>query len=246
MGQKTHPIGFRLAVIKTWQARWCAPTKLQYTTLLHEDFSIRGRILSRYPDAGVARVEIERGANQVTATIHTARPGIVIGRGGQKVDELRQELEKSTGKRVRVNIQEIRSPDLEAILVARNIAEQIQRRVSYRRAMKQAVSRAVQRGALGVRIVCAGRLAGADMSRTESERQGRVPLHTLRADIDYGTAEAHTTLGCIGVKVWIYKGDILQEHAARPEPVVVGEVFSGPHPAASEGTMSDNAAAEPS
>jgi len=227
MGQKTHPIGFRLGVIKTWQARWCAPNTKLYTTLLHEDLTIRRTILSRYEDAAVARVEIDRGANQVTATIHTARPGIVIGRGGQKVDELRQELERLTGKRVRVNIQEIRVADMDATLVARNIADQIQRRVSYRRAIKQAANRTLQRGAQGIKIKCAGRLAGSDMSRKETERQGRVPLHTLRADIDYGTAEARTTLGRIGVKVWIYKGDVHPERQARVEPATVGETFSG-------------------
>ncbi|MSQ27544.1 MAG: 30S ribosomal protein S3 [Dehalococcoidia bacterium] len=223
MGQKTHPIGFRLGVIKTWQARWCAPRKALYTVLLHEDLSIRKSILERYPDAGVSKVEIERGANQVTATIHTARPGIVIGRGGQKVDELRHELEKSTGKRVRINIQEIRTPDLDAYLVARSIADQIQRRVAYRRAIKQAATRVLQRGALGVRIACAGRLGGAEMSRKEKERHGRVPLHTLRADIDYALAEAHTTLGRIGVKVWIYKGDILPAQQPRVAAIPAAE-----------------------
>ena len=215
MGQKTHPIGFRLGIIKTWQGRWCAPKMATYTALLHEDLDIRTTIMGRYADAGVSKVEIERGANQVTATIHTARPGIVIGRGGQKVDELRQELEKRTGKRVRINISEIRTPDLDATLVARNIADQIQRRVAYRRAIKQSATRVLQRGALGVRVACAGRLGGAEMSRREKERHGRVPLHTLRADIDYGFAEARTTLGRIGVKVWIYKGDILPEPSVR-------------------------------
>lgn len=228
MGQKTHPYGFRIGVIKTWQAHWCAPTTLQYTQLLHEDLTIRRSIMARYPDAGVARVELDRGANQVTATIHTARPGIVIGRGGQKVDELRHELERLTGKRVRLNIQEIRVPDLEATLVARNIAEQMQRRVAYRRAMKQAISRTLQRGALGIKITCSGRLAASDMSRKETERQGRVPLHTLRADIDYGFAEAHTTLGRIGVKVWIYKGDVLPEKQPRRAAAGVAEAAAGP------------------
>ena len=218
MGHKVHPVGFRLGVIKTWQGRWCAPKTSLYTTLLHEDLSIRSIITDRYPDAGISRVEIERVANQVTATINTARPGIVIGRGGQKVDELRQELERQTGKRVRINIQEIRTPDLEAPLVARSIADQIQRRVAYRRAIKQAAMRVLQRGAQGVRIACAGRLGGAEMSRREKERHGRVPLHTLRADIDYGFAEARTTLGRIGVKVWIYKGDILPEKPFQAEP----------------------------
>lgn len=223
MGQKTHPMGFRLGVIKTWQARWCAPRKRLYTELLHEDLTIRNTISERYPEAGISRVEIERGANQVVATIHTARPGIVIGRGGQKVDELRQELERVTAKRVRINIQEIRVPDLDANLVARNIADQIQRRVAYRRAIKQTASRSLQRGALGIKVVASGRLGGSEMSRRETDRHGRVPLHTLRADIDYGFAEARTTLGRIGVKVWIYKGDILPERGDRGEPLGVIE-----------------------
>ena len=230
MGQKTHPIGFRLGVIKTWQGRWCAPRVQLYTTQLHEDLTVRRAIIKRLPDAGIARVEIERGANQVTATIHTARPGIVIGRGGQRVDELRQAMEDLTGKRVRINIQEIRVPDLEAPLVARSIAEQIERRVAYRRAIKQTANRVLQRGALGVKIVCAGRLGGSEMKRREMEHHGRVPLHTLRADIDYGFAEAHTTLGRIGVKVWIYKGDILPEravHAAEPLGVVEAAPLEG-------------------
>lgn len=244
MGQKVHPTGFRLGVIKNWQARWCAPKAKDYTALLHEDLAIRGTIAKKYADASVAHVEIERGANQVTATIFTARPGIVIGRQGQKVDETRQELEKMTGKRVRINIQEIRVPDLDAFLVARNIADQIQRRVAYRRAIKQAVQRTLQRGAQGVKIMVSGRLGGSEMSRKEIERQGRVPLHTLRADIDYGFTEAHTTLGRIGVKVWIYKGDVLPERQARvetPQEGVVTAQFDRP-----EGTASDNATAEQS
>ncbi len=238
MGQKVHPTGFRLGVIKTWQARWCAPKTKDYTILLHEDLAIRNTISTRYADASVARVEIERGANQVTATIYTARPGIVIGRQGQKVDETRQTLEKMTGKRVRINIQEIRVPDLDAFLVARNIADQIQRRVAYRRAIKQAVQRTLQRGAQGVKVMVAGRLGGSEMSRKETERQGRVPLHTLRADIDYGFTEAHTTLGRIGVKVWIYKGDVLPERHARVEGVLT--------PAFSEADGTSDATTQPS
>lgn len=247
MGQKTHPTGFRIGVIKGWQARWCAPNLRLYTTLLHEDLTIRRTITDRYPDAGIARVEIDRGANQVTATIHTARPGIVIGRGGQKVDELRQDIERQTGKRVRINIQEIRVPDLEAALVARNIGDQIQRRVAYRRAIKQAASRVMQRGAQGVKIVASGRLGGAEMSRTESERQGRVPLHTLRADIDYGFAEARTTLGNIGIKVWIYKGDVLPQREARPEPAAAaGEAPAPPRAEPLEAMATSDAATESS
>ncbi len=209
MGQKVHPTGFRLGYIKPWQSRWYADKK--YTDLLHEDIAIRQLIQSRLRDAAIPRVEIERSNNQVTVTIYTAKPGIVIGKGGQKVEELRHRIEALTEKKVRLNIQEIRLPELDATLVARSVAEQIERRVSYKRAIKQAVQRTMQRGAAGIKIIASGRLAGAEMSRREVDRDGRVPLHTLRADIDYGFAEAHTTFGVIGVKCWIYKGDILPE-----------------------------------
>lgn len=212
MGQKVHPHGFRLGYIYDWNSKWYAGRT--YTALLHEDLNIRRTIAQTLPDAGIAKVEIERNANQITVTISTARPGIVIGRGGQRVDELRSGLEAESGKKVRVNISEIRLPEVEAPLVARAVAEQIERRVSHRRAIKQAALRAMQRGAQGVRIRVAGRLGGSDMSRTDQERQGRVPLHTLKADVDYGTSEARTTLGCIGVKVWIYKGDKITPRAA--------------------------------
>jgi len=214
MGHKVHPYGFRLGYIYDWNSKWYADKT--YTELLHEDLSIRRAITDELPDAGIAKVEIERNANQITVTINTARPGIVIGRGGQRVDELRGILERVTGRRVRVNITEVRLPEMEAPLVARAIAEQIERRVAHRRAIKQAAMRTMQRGALGIRIRVAGRLGGADMSRNDREMQGRVPLHTLKADIDYGTAEAATTLGRIGVKVWIYKGDIINEREAPP------------------------------
>ena len=214
MGQKVHPHGFRLGYIYDWNSKWYADRN--YTEMLHGDLSIRKTIAGTLPDAGISKVEIERNANQVTVTIHTARPGIVIGRGGQRVDELRGNLEKVTGHKVRVNINEVRLPEIEAPLVARAVAEQIERRVSHRRAIKQAAMRAMQRGAQGVRIKISGRLGGADMSRQDQERQGRVPLHTLRADVDYGTSEARTTLGRIGVKVWIYKGDIIAERRAPP------------------------------
>jgi small subunit ribosomal protein S3 len=213
MGQKVHPHGFRLGYIYDWKSKWFADRT--YTELLHEDLAIRNRIKTMLPDAGISRVEIERNANQVTVSINTARPGIVIGRGGQRVDELRTGLETLTGRKLRVNISEVRVPEVEAPLVARAVAEQIERRVSHRRAIKQAAMRAMQRGAKGVRIRVAGRLGGADMSRTDQERQGRVPLHTLKADVDYGTSEAKTTLGRIGVKVWIYKGDKIAEQRER-------------------------------
>ncbi|HLB12254.1 MAG TPA: 30S ribosomal protein S3 [Dehalococcoidia bacterium] len=223
MGQKTHPIGFRLGVTKDWVSRWYAEGK--YGELILEDLRLRRLIAGRLGDASIARVEIERSSNQLTITIHTAKPGIVIGKGGQRVDEMRGQLEALTGKKVRLNIQEIRQPELEATLVAKGIAEQIERRVSYKRAIKQAITRTMQRGAKGAKAHVSGRLGGAEMSRTELERAGRVPLHTLRADIDYGFAEARTTLGLIGIKVWIYKGDVLPQQRrvrqAEPEEAAV-------------------------
>ncbi len=215
MGQKVHPHGFRLGYIYGWQSRWFA--EKYYTGLLHEDLTIRHVLSRMLTDAGVSNVEIDRNANQVTVTIHTARPGIVIGRGGQRVDEVRKELERLTSRRTRVNIVEIRMPEMDAALVARAVADQLARRVSHRRAMKQAVARTMQRGVEGIKIKVSGRLGGSEMSRKDTEMVGRVPLHTLKADIDYGTAEAHTTLGRIGVKVWIYKGDIVPEAEKRPE-----------------------------
>ena len=211
MGQKTHPIGFRLGVIKDWDAKWIALKGIQYRKLLSEDLNIRRTILENHSDAGISKVEIERGANEIISTIYTARPGIVIGRGGQRVDELRSLLEKRTGKRVRLNIQEVSQPEQDAYLVARNIADQLERRVAYRRAIRQAVTRSMQAGIEGIKIICSGRLGGSEIARSEKQMTGRVPLHTLRADIDYGIAEAHTTMGVIGVKVWIYKGEILPE-----------------------------------
>jgi small subunit ribosomal protein S3 len=212
MGQKVHPIGFRLGVnignrhVKEWMGKWYADK--DYTKFLHEDLRVRQLIMGRLAEAGVSRVDIERSANQMTVTIHAAKPGIVIGKSGVKVEELRRNLEGMTGKRVRVTIQEIRQPELDAYLVARNVADQLERRVAFRRAMKQSVGRAMRFGAKGVRIQVSGRLGGAEMSRREWEREGRVPLHTLRADIDFGQAEARTTFGVIGVKVWIYRGDV--------------------------------------
>ncbi len=218
MGRKVHPMGFRIGVIRDWQAKWYADK--HYVEFLQEDLKLRQAIQSGYSEAGISQVEIDRPANKVVVTIYTARPGVVIGRGGQRVDEMRQRLESLIGKRIQLNIQEIRQPELDAYLVARSVAEQIERRVAYRRAMKQAVFRTIQAGAKGMRINCAGRLAGAEIARREMTHEGRVPLHTLRADIDYGFTEARTTLGRIGVKVWIYKGDILPE----PEAVEVEEI----------------------
>ena len=217
MGQKTHPIGFRLGIVKDWQARWFAGKQEAYRNLVLEDLQIRGRIANSYPDAGISRVEIERSNNDVTVTIHTARPGIVIGRGGQRVEELRKDLESIIRRRARLNVQEIRQPELDAFLVARNVADQLERRIAFRRAIRQTLGRTMQAGAEGIKIICSGRLGGADIARSEKAMEGRVPLHTLRADIDYGLAEAATDFGRIGVKVWIYKGDILPETVPEPE-----------------------------
>jgi small subunit ribosomal protein S3 len=233
MGHKINPTGFRIGVIYDWQAKWYADK--HYAELFHEDVRIRNAIQKTLGDASISKIDIDRNANQVSVTIHTAKPGIVIGRGGQKVEELRNRLERlasdsGTAKRVRVNIQEIRTPELDAYLVARSIADQLQRRVAFRRAMKQAVQRTMQRGAKGIKVMVAGRLGGAEMSRRETEMDGRVPLHTLRADIDYGFAEAHTTFGRIGVKVWIYKGEILPEPKKGPEQPAAAAVPAVPEP----------------
>jgi small subunit ribosomal protein S3 len=212
MGQKVHPIGFRLGVIKTWDSRWYA--KKNYAALLHEDIKIRSIVKERLTHAGVSKIEIERAGQKAKINIHTARPGIIIGKKGAEVDKLKKDLEAMTGKQMYINIQEIRRPELEAQLVAENIALQLERRIAFRRAMKKSVTSALRLGAQGIKITCSGRLAGSEIARTEWYREGRVPLHTLRADIQYGFAEAKTTMGQIGVKVWIYKGDVLQQPKA--------------------------------
>jgi small subunit ribosomal protein S3 len=204
-------------VTRDWQAKWFADKAHQYRALLIEDVRFRNEIWEKYPDAGISRIEIDRGPHEVVVTIHTARPGIVIGRGGQRVEEIRKSLETNSGKRVRINIQEIRQPELDAYLVARNVADQIQRRLSYRRAIKQTVTRTMQAGAKGVKIVVSGRLGGAEIARVDKELEGQVPLHTLRADIDYGIAESRTAMGRIGVKVWINRGEILPERRQRAQ-----------------------------
>ncbi|MEK6699094.1 MAG: 30S ribosomal protein S3 [Nitrospirota bacterium] len=211
MGQKVHPIGFRLGVIKTWDSRWFS--KKNYAALLHEDIKIRKIVKERLMHAGVAKIEIERAGQKAKINIHTARPGIIIGKKGAEVDKLKKDLEALTGKQIYINIQEIRRPELDAQLVAENVALQLERRIAFRRAMKKAVTSALRLGAQGIKINCAGRLAGGEIARTEWYREGRVPLHTLRADIQYGFFEAKTTMGQIGVKVWIYKGDVLQQPA---------------------------------
>lgn len=215
MGQKVHPKGLRVGIIRNWESNWYADKN--YTELLHEDIKIREYVKQKLFLAGISSVEIERAANRLKISIHTAKPGIVIGRGGTEVENLRKHLEKMTEKKVSVNIIEIKKPELDAQLVAEGIAAQLVKRVAFRRAMKQAVSRTMRLGALGIKISCAGRLAGAEIARTEWYSEGKVPLHTLRADIDYGFAEADTTYGKIGVKVWLYKGEVLPDIKNRKE-----------------------------
>jgi small subunit ribosomal protein S3 len=221
LGQKTNPVGLRLGVIRGWSSRWFSDTK--FADLLKEDLIIRRYTEKRLEHAGIAEVDIIRAPRKVTLDIHTARPGIVIGRKGAEVDKLKEELQLLTKKEVAINIIEVKKPELSAKLVATSIAKQLEGRVSFRRAMKKAISAAMKSGAEGIKISSGGRLAGAEIARTEKYMEGRVPLHTLRADIDYATATAHTTYGCIGVKVWIFKGEILgpgkeKEAAGRVEP----------------------------
>ncbi len=209
MVQKVNPIGFRLGINRTWDSRWFA--KKEYSTFVVEDYNIRKFLKQRLYQAGVSRIEIERAANKIRIRIHTARPGIVIGKKGAEIESLKRELEKRIKREIFIDIQEVRKPEVEAQLVAENVALQLVRRVAFRRAMKKAVSSALRFGALGIKISCAGRLGGAEMARREWYREGRVPLHTLRADIDYGFAEAFTTYGVVGVKVIIFKGEILPD-----------------------------------
>ena len=220
MGRKVHPYGFRLGVIRDWKARWYAEGD-DYAHLLHEDLRIRRLVEGTLKRAGISLVEIERFPKQVSVTIWTARPGIVIGRKGVSVKALRRELEEMTGKRVSVDVQEVEQPELDAKLVAENVITQLERRISHGRAMKRAVQAAMRAGAQGIKVMCKGRLSGAEMARQAWQRDGRVPLHTLRADIDYAQEEALTAYGRIGVKVWIYKGEVLPELRAEEEPFVV-------------------------
>ncbi|MFJ9501753.1 30S ribosomal protein S3 [Brevibacillus centrosporus] len=207
MGQKVSPVGLRIGVIRDWESKWYADK--DFATLLHEDLKIRKYVKGRLKDAAVSTIEIERAANRVNVTIHTAKPGMVIGKGGAEVETLRKTLTELTGKRVHININEVKRPDLDATLVAENIARQLENRISFRRAQKQSITRTLRSGAKGIKTLVSGRLGGADIARSEGYSEGTVPLHTLRADIDYGTAEAHTTYGRIGVKVWIYRGEVL-------------------------------------
>lgn len=207
MGQKVNPIGFRLGVIKTWDSKWYA--EADYAKLLHEDLKIRAFLKKRLYNSGVSKIEIERAANKTKINIFTARPGLIIGKKGSEVETIKKDLAALTSKEIFININEVRKPELDAQLVAENVALQLERRIAFRRAMKKSVTSALKFGAKGIRITCSGRLGGAEMSRTEWYREGRVPLHTLRADIDYGFAEAKTTYGIIGIKVLIFKGEIL-------------------------------------
>jgi small subunit ribosomal protein S3 len=208
MGQKVNPIGIRLGINRTWDSRWYANDD-NYAGLLHEDIKLREFLFDRLSQAGISRVVIERPAKKARVTIHSARPGVVIGKKGADIEKLRQDILRMTNSEVQLNIVEIRKPEIDAKLVAENIAQQLERRVAFRRAMKRAVQSAMRLGAGGIRINCAGRLGGAEIARTEWYREGRVPLHTLRADVDYGTATGRTTYGACGVKVWIFKGEIL-------------------------------------
>jgi small subunit ribosomal protein S3 len=235
MGQKVNPYGFRLGVTTDWKSRWFS--EKEYTQYLIEDWKIRDYLMTQLPHAAISRIEVERTRDRLRIDVHTARPGIVIGRRGAEADRLRGGLTKISGNnKVQLNIQEIKQPELDAALIAQGVADQLAGRVNFRRAMKRAVQNAQKAGVLGVRVQCSGRLNGAEMSRTEWYREGRVPLHTLRADIDYGFREAKTTYGRIGVKVWIYKGDILpyktsgDDKATREAAMAVGEATGGPRP----------------
>ncbi len=216
MGRKVHPIGFRLKINKTWEGRWFAEGE-EYVTNLHQDFALRDLVKAESPKAGVSRVDIERFPGKVKVIVHTAKPGILIGRKGDNVKKIRQSLEAAVGKKIDLEIKEIKYPDLDAYLVANNIAEQLERRISYQRAMKRAIQQAIRQGAQGIRVEVSGRLSGAEMARSVNMREGRVPRQTLRADIDYAQAEALTTYGRIGVKVWIYKGEVLPELEEKVE-----------------------------
>jgi small subunit ribosomal protein S3 len=225
MGRKVNPVGFRLGVSSDWESTWFA--EKNYTEFLHEDLKIREIIQGELTRAGVSRIEVERAANKVDVTLYTSKPGIVIGKQGSNVDRIRKLLENKVGRKVNVKIEEIKVPETDAHLVAESIAEQLQRRVSYRRAMKHAVQQAMRRGAKGVKIRLAGRLGGADMSREVKEMEGRVPLHTLRAQIDYANVHAHTTYGRIGVKVWVYKGDKLPERTDAVASLLGSDLAAG-------------------
>ena len=235
MGQKIHPIGFRLGISRGWDSTWFG-SKFSYRGFVKDDYKIRKEIMKVNQDAGITKIEIERSTNEISVKIFTSRPGIVIGRGGQRIDELKKLISNITKNKAQLNIEEIRNPDLDATLVANSVAEQIGRRISYRRAARMAASRSMQNGALGIKIICKGRLAGAEIARKEKVMEGRVPLHTLKADIDYSIAEAHTEYGRIGVKVWIYRGDIEISKQTHVEPSEIKpiELTLTPEPASNE------------
>ena len=222
MGQKVNPVGMRIGIIRDWESKWYAGK--DFGDLLLEDIKIRDYLKAKLKDSAVSRIEIERAANRVNVTIHTAKPGMVIGRGGSEVEVIRNYIANLSNKKVHINISEIKNPELDAILVAESIAQQLERRIAFRRAMKQAIQRATRAGAKGIKTVVSGRLGGAEIARSEGYSEGTVPLHTLRADIDYGTAEAHTTYGRLGVKVWIYRGEVLP---AAKKKEAVKEVEEG-------------------
>ncbi len=226
MGRKVNPIGFRLGIVTDWESKWFA--ERTYTEQLHEDIKIRRLAMKELSRAGISKIELERSANKVDVTLHTSKPGIVIGKQGANVERIRQMLEKSINKKVHLKIEEIKVPETDARLIAESIAEQIARRVAYRRAMKHAVQQAVRRGAKGVMIKLSGRLGGAEMSRTVTEKEGRIPRATLRADIDYGVVHAHTTYGRIGVKVWVYRGDVMPERGPVTEATLTAELAAAP------------------
>ena len=234
MGHKTHPYGFRLGIIKDWKAHWYASTGSAYRNLVKEDLDLRSCIRNEYrmfSDAGIANVVIDRGAQDSVIDIHSARPGILIGRDGERVKNLRSKLEAITRSRVQLNIREIEQPEINAYLVARNVADQLERRVAYRRAMRQAAQRAMQAGAQGIKIIVKGRISGSEIARTEKLMLGQVPLHTLRANIDYAIAEAHTIMGRVGAKVWVYTGEVIPvraEEAAELENIEVTVQADGP------------------
>jgi small subunit ribosomal protein S3 len=225
VGRKVNPVGFRLGIVSDWDSKWYA--ERNYTEQLHEDLAIREMIMKELTRAGISRIELERSANKVDVTLHTSKPGIVIGKQGANVERIRQQLEKKVSKKVHLKIEEIKVPEIDATLIGESIAEQIARRVSYRRAMKHAVQQAMRRGAKGIKIRLSGRLGGAEMSRSVVEMEGRVPLHTLRADIDFAVIHAHTTYGRIGVKVWVYKGDVLPE-SRRSNAALAADLLAVP------------------
>lgn len=219
MGQKVHPIGFRLGYIKTWSSLWYA-NKKDFSRFLHEDIKIRGHVFKTFQQAAIAKVEIERASEKIRVNVHTARPGVIIGRKGADIDRLREELQKITGnKEVHINIREIKNPSTDAQLISENIALQLEKRIAFRRAMKKSMQQAMDAGAKGIKMQTKGRLAGSEIARAEGYHEGSVPLHSLRADIDYGFSEARTTYGKIGVKVWVYKGDVMKREPVRPRRI---------------------------